>query len=272
MRVDSSERRQRTQAGRSRWSPRSSRVGKAVDRIPGAINVVGQADVAQNVATTEDITKGLEHQLPSYSPSRKGRYTFGETLHGRTPLYLIDGIPQSTPLREASVGSYFVDQSMIERVEVINGPSASEGLGGRGRCHQLHHEERQTQGHRGESRRQSQLAVSWRSDGLATGLNVLNKNDMFDIFAGVALVQRDIDYDAHGRLMGVDNFDTSEHDLLVKLGKTFGASDSQRIQFMINRFYYADDGDYVQIYGNRPLGLTDSGQRGARPALHRIRS
>ena len=53
-------------------------------------------------------------------------------LRGRTPLYLIDGIPQSTPLREASVGSYFVDQSMIERVEVINGPSASEGLGGQG--------------------------------------------------------------------------------------------------------------------------------------------
>ena len=31
---------------------------------------------------------------------------------------------------------------------------------------------------------------------------------------------------------------------------------------MMNRFYYADDGDYVQIYGNRPLGLTDSGQPG----------
>ena len=239
-----------------------NRIGKAVDRIPGAINVVSQADVAQNVATTEDITKILEHQLPSYSPSREGRYTFGETLRGRTPLYLIDGIPQSTPLREASVGSYFVDQSMIERVEVINGPSASEGLGGQGGV--INYITKSVKHEGTEVNLDAKVSSQFHDDrmGWRTGLNVLHKNDLFDIFAGVALVQRDIDYDAHGRLMGVDNFDTSEHDLLVKLGKTFGADDSQRIQFMINRFYYADDGDYVQIYGNRPLGLTDSGQRG----------
>jgi iron complex outermembrane recepter protein len=242
-----------------------NRVGKAVDRIPGAINVVIQADVAQNVATTEDLTKILEHQLPSYSPSREGRYTFGETLRGRTPLYLIDGIPQSTPLREASVGSYFVDQSMIERVEVINGPSASEGLGGQGGV--INYITKSVKHMGTEVNLDAKVSSQFHDDrmGWRTGLNVSNKNDLFDIFAGIALVQRDIDYDAHGRLMGVDNFDTSEHDLLVKLGKSFGADDSQRIQFMINRFYYADDGDYVQIFGNRPLNLTDSGQRGTPP-------
>src|SRR5262245_15862155 len=109
-----------------------NRTGKALDRIPGAVSVIGTADVTQNIAVTEDVTKVLEHTLPGYSPSREGRYTFGETLRGRRPLYLFDGIPQSTPLRDGSVGSYFVDLSMIERVEVINGPSATEGFGGGG--------------------------------------------------------------------------------------------------------------------------------------------
>jgi iron complex outermembrane recepter protein len=242
-----------------------NRIGKAVDRIPGAINVVSEADVAQNVATTEDITKVLEHQLPSYSPSREGRYTFGETLRGRTPLYLIDGIPQSTPLREASVGSYFVDQSMIERVEVINGPSASEGLGGQGGI--INYITKSARHEGTEVNLDAKVGSQFHDDrvGWRTGLNVAHKNDLFDVFAGVALVQRDIDYDGHGRLMGVDNFDTSEHDLLLKVGKNFGANDSQRIQFMVNRFYYADDGDYMQVFGNRPLGLTDSGVRGTPP-------
>jgi len=242
-----------------------NRIGKAVDRIPGAVNVVSQAEVAQNVAMTEDITKVLEHQLPSYSPSREGRYTFGETLRGRIPLYLIDGIPQSTPLREASVGSYFVDQSMIERVEVINGPSASEGLGGQGGI--INYITKSARNEGTEVNLDAKVSSEFHDDrmGWRTGLNVSHKNDLFDIFAGVALVQRDVDYDAHGRVMGVDNFDTSEHDLMLKLGKSFGASDSQRIQFMINRFYYTDDGDYVQIFGNRPLGLTDSGQPGTPP-------
>lgn len=110
----------------------ANRIGKALDRIPGAISVISTADVQQNIAVTEDVTKVLEHSLPGYSPSREGRYTFGETLRGRRPLYLIDGIPQSTPLRDGSVGSYFVDLSMIARVETINGPSATEGLGAAG--------------------------------------------------------------------------------------------------------------------------------------------
>ena len=97
----------------------ANRTGKALDRIPGAVNVISATDVASNMAVTEDLTKMLERSLPGYSPSRGGRYTFGETLRGRRPLYLLDGIPQSTPLRDGSVGSYFVDMSMVERVEVI---------------------------------------------------------------------------------------------------------------------------------------------------------
>src|SRR5262249_21768616 len=64
------------------------------------------------------------------------------------------------------------------------------------------------------------------------------------------------------KLMGVDNFDTFGRDLFVKIGNDFGADDQQRVQLMINRFHYADNGNYVAVDGNRPLNLTNSGRRG----------
>ena len=58
----------------------ANRTGKALDRIPGAVNLISTEDLVKNIAVTEDVTKLLEHSVPGYSPSREGRYTFGEIL------------------------------------------------------------------------------------------------------------------------------------------------------------------------------------------------
>ena len=240
----------------------ANRTGKALDRIPGAVNVISATDVASNMAVTEDLTKMLERSLPGYSPSRGGRYTFGETLRGRRPLYLLDGIPQSTPLRDGSVGSYFVDMSMVERVEVINGPSATEGLGAAGGI--INYITKKAKPGVTEVGLDTKLSSQFQDSvvGWRTGLNVTHAQDEFDIFAAAALVSRTPDYDAHGRLMGVDNFDTFSRNFLIKLGNNFGADDMQRVELMVNRFHYADNGNYVAVDGNRPLNLTNSGRRG----------
>jgi iron complex outermembrane receptor protein len=240
----------------------ANRTGKALDRIPGAVNLISTEDLTKNLAVTEDVTKLLEHSLPGYSPSREGRYTFGETLRGRRPLYLIDGIPQSTPLRDGSVGAYFVDLSMVERVEVINGPSATEGLGAAGGIiNYITKKPREGVTETGfDSKVSSQFdgnVVGWR-----TAINFSHSQDEFDIFAGASFASRAPDYDGHGKLMGVDNFDTFGRDLFFKIGNNFGADDSQRIQLMINRFHYEDNGNYIAVDGNRALNLTNSGRRG----------
>lgn len=240
----------------------ANRTGKALDRIPGAVNLISTEDVAQNVAVTEDVTKVLEHTLPGYSPSREGRYTFGETLRGRRPLYLIDGIPQSTPLRDGSVGSYFVDLSMIARVEVINGPSATEGLGAAGGI--INYITKTPRPGLTEIGVDTKLSSQFHDSTSAwrTAINISHAQEEFDIFAGASFVERTADYDGHGKLMGVDNFDTFGRDLFVKIGNNFGADDAQRIQIMVNRFHYEDQGNYVAVDGNRPLNLTNSGRRG----------
>src|SRR3546814_4349645 len=58
--------------------------------------------------------------------------SFGESLRGRQPLYMVDGVPQSTPLRDGSRDAHTVDPAMIERIEVIHCANALQGLGASG--------------------------------------------------------------------------------------------------------------------------------------------
>lgn len=48
-------------------------------------------------------------------------------LCGRTPLYLVDSIPQSTPLRDGKRSGFTIDPAFVERVEAIYGANAIQG-------------------------------------------------------------------------------------------------------------------------------------------------
>ena len=239
-----------------------NRTGKAIDRIPGAVNLIQNADVQQNLVLTEDVTKVLEHSIPGYSPSREGRFTFGETLRGRRPLYLLDGIPQSTPLRDGSIGAYFIDLSLVERVEIINGPSATEGLGAAGGV--INYITKHPRKGANEIGFDTKISSQFHGNnpGWRASINFTHSQNEFDILAGAAFASREPDYDGHGKLMGVDNFDTFGRNFFVKLGHTFGANDAQRIQLMVNRFDYVDNGRYIAVDGNRALNLPNSGRPG----------
>jgi len=106
-----------------------SRSPKAVDKIAGAVTVITSAEVKRSLTITEDATAVLARSVPGYSESNQTMNTLGETMRGRTALYLFDGIPQSTPLRDGSRNATFTDMATIERIEVIGGASAAEGIG-----------------------------------------------------------------------------------------------------------------------------------------------
>ena len=105
---------------------------KAVDQIPGAITVISQEEVAHTLAVTEDATAVLSRTVPGYAESSQAMSNSGENLRGRIALRLFDGVPQGTPLREGTRNGTFTDMGVIGNIEVINGPSASEGIGGAG--------------------------------------------------------------------------------------------------------------------------------------------
>src|SRR5687768_11774315 len=109
-----------------------TRVPKSVDKIPGAITVIGEAELAHTAAVTMDATAVLARTIPGYSESSQAMSNTGENLRGRIALRLFDGVPQGSPLREGTRNGTFTDMGIISRIEVINGPSALEGVGASG--------------------------------------------------------------------------------------------------------------------------------------------
>jgi iron complex outermembrane recepter protein len=105
---------------------------KPIEQLPGAVSVIGNADLRAQRTLTDDPSAVLATLVPGYAPSRQKATSFGETFRGRGALILFDGVPQTNPLRGGARESYFTDQSVIERVEVIAGANALQGLGATG--------------------------------------------------------------------------------------------------------------------------------------------
>ena len=110
----------------------STRSETRVKDSPQVVTVINRAQIEQQLEMSSDTSQILSNLLPSFSPSRQKLTGGGETFRGRSALFLIDGVPQSNPLRDGQRDGHTIDMSMVERVEVIHGASAIHGLGATG--------------------------------------------------------------------------------------------------------------------------------------------
>lgn len=245
-----------------------SRVEKAVDRIPGAVTVIGEEDLAHTAALTMDASAVLARTVPGYAESSQAMSNTGENLRGRIALRLFDGVPQGSPLREGTRNATFTDMGVISRIEVINGPSASEGIGATGGIINYISESPREMGTqvRLTSRYTSQFEDD--SDGWKLGFNVTHKNDDFDMLLAAAFIDRGITYDGDGRRIGMNTSgsvaDSEADNLFIKVGTDFGADDNQRLQASISRFNITGKGNYILVDGDRfsDPPLTNTAERG----------
>ena len=72
--------------------------------LPLTIDLIDKQALDQQIALSGSITDAVATLTPSFSPTRGKLSGAGETLRGRSPLYAINGIPQTTPLRDG-IGS-----------------------------------------------------------------------------------------------------------------------------------------------------------------------
>ncbi|UGQ46720.1 TonB-dependent receptor [Massilia endophytica] len=237
-----------------------TRTAKAVDKIPGAVNVISSAEVARSLAISEDATAVLARVVPGYAEATQAMSNTGETLRGRIPLRLFDGIPQSSPLRETQRSGSFTDLGVVGRIEVINGPSASEGVGAAGGI--INYVSKTPTKMGTEVTVTSKLSSQFEDDSMAwkVGANVAHKEEAYDLLFATSEVDRGVQYDAHGRRIGMNASgslnDTEGRNLFLKAG--FNLSTSQRVELQASRFKLNGKGNYVYQEGNRATGLTDT--------------
>lgn len=243
---------------------------KAIDQIPGAIKLISIQEISNAQLLTEDATAVLSRTVPGYAPSTQQLQNTGETLRGRVALRLFDGISQTTPLREGSRNATFTDLDIVAQIEVINGPSASEGIGAAGGI--INYISKSPTKEGSEATLRTKVWGQGRDDssGYRVGLNYMHKDGPNDLIFGASYKNEGISYDAHGRRVGFgasgSSTDSESRNLFIKAGHTFGDNSAQRVTLTVSQFRIEGLGHYIPDgLGNRALGITDSIKRGQPP-------
>jgi iron complex outermembrane receptor protein len=239
--------------------------------LPLTIDVIDKEALDQQIAMAGSVTDAVANLTPSFSPTRQKLSGAGETLRGRSPLYAINGIPQSTPLRDGSRDGFTIDGFFVDRVELIYGSNALQGIGGTGGIvNQVTVGAPSEEGLSGRTLLQGTADNDFSKAGMGGKLAGLiqYKAGAFDATVGAAYEIRGVFSDARGRPIGLNltQGETQDSKALSLFGR-FGyeLSPSARIDLIASRFELKGDGDYVATPGNRALGLPTSAVRGNPP-------
>jgi iron complex outermembrane receptor protein len=249
-------------------SASTSRMPQSDAAMPNTITVIDRRELEQQLAVTQDLSQILSNLIPAFAPPRQKLTSFGESLRGRKPLYMVDGVPQSTPLRDGSRSAHTIDPAMIERIEVIHGANALQGLGASGGIINIITKKApKTDGTFHEVSVGASVALSRGSDDLSTRASYLlgTRSGAFDLVAGVSRATEGLYYDGEGRPVGVDGtqgdlMDSRSWNAFAKAGWDLG--EDARLQLTVNRYRLRGDGDYVLVPGQVPAAgaRSDSGR------------
>lgn len=243
----------------------ATRSSAPISTVPATVTVITQEQIASQLAFTQDISAILGNLLPGFSPSRQKLTSAGETLRGREPLYMIDGVPQSNPLRNGSRDGKTIDPSMIERIEVIRGANAIQGMGATGGIINIITKSA------GDNRHQLSAGFTAPTTGgsdsqsyKASYLHSYRQQDL-TLVAGAAISDTGMYRDANGDLIGVDGtqgdtMDSRSIDLFVKVRQQL--SDDQTLQLMVNHYKLSGNGGYVSVPGDVSQGIAVTSMRG----------
>lgn len=250
----------------------ASRVGKPATGLPYTITVITREELENQLALGSDIAQILGNRLPSFSPSRQKLSGFGETLRGREPLILIDGVPQSNPLRNGSRDGYTIDPDMIERIEIIHGANAIQGTGATGGIINFVTKTAEP-GQPGETSAAVAFGTNddFSSDSYSNRLHLQHAGSKgrLDYLVAAGWQKTGMFLDAKDRIIAVDNtqgdtMDGAGRDLFAKIGYDLGA---QRLQVSLNTFEYVSDGDWLTVAGDRASGIPATSERGEVPGV-----
>ena len=239
--------------------------------LPLTVDVIGKDALDRQLQISGSVTDAVATLTPSFSPTRQKLSGSGETLRGRSPLYAINGIPQSTPMRDGSRDGFTIDGFFVVRVELIYGSNALQGIGGTGGIvNQVTVGAPQEEGFGGRFLLQGTADDGFSGDGIGgkvAGL-VQYKAGRFDATFGAAWDKRGAFYDGEGRRVGLnltqgETQDSRTLSLFARLG--YELSSSARLDLIASRYELKGDGDYVAVAGNRALGIPTSAVRGTPP-------
>ena len=233
-----------------------SRVFESIDEVPASITIISQKQIEAHLKVNPELQSLLAQMVPGLAPDTGSSSNSGQTLRGRAPLIMIDGVPQSTPLRNGSLGVKTLDPSAIGRIEVIKGATSIYGNGASGGIinyiTKQAQSDGQTQGKISLSSRFSAVKLE-ESAGARVSAAFNGRADKFSYLVTASYEENGVQRDSQGDILGLQYglSDAVTQNYFTKLGYDF--DDEKQLQFSYNYFSSQQKTDLGDVVGDMSL-------------------
>ena len=170
---------------------------------------------------------------------------------------MIDGVPQSTPLRNGSLGVKTLDASAIARIEVIKGATSIYGNGASGGI--INYITKQA---RSDGKPEGEISISSRfsavklaeSGGGRVSAAVNVKLDQLSYLLTASYEENGVQRDAQGDILGLQYglSDSETQNYFTKL--TYDFDDEKQLQFSYNFYSSQQKTDLGDVTGDGNIG------------------
>lgn len=235
-----------------------SRIVESIDEVPASITIINRQQIEAQLKVSPELQTLLATLVPGLAPSTGTSSNSSQTLRGRSPLVLIDGVPQSTPLRNGALGIRTIDANALERIEVIKGATSIYGNGAAGGIinyiTKKANIDSKLSGKVSASSRFSAVkiedSVGQRVEGMING-----QLDKFSYVASASYEYNGVQRDAEGDVIGL-KYGLSEatmQNYFTKFGYQF--NDDISLQFVYNYYKSKQDSNLVDVVGGVNSGV-----------------
>ncbi|WP_444995320.1 TonB-dependent receptor [Aliikangiella sp. IMCC44359] len=214
-----------------------SRVEESIDEVPASISVIKREQILSQIRVSSEVQNILANTVPGMAPGSGSSSNSTVTLRGRNALVMIDGVPQSTPLRNGALGMRTIDPEVLERVEVVKGATSVYGNGAAGGIINY-----RTKLPEKNKPLEAEVTLSSKfstddfdgSAGLRFNSLLSGTSDKFDFVLSATKEELGRQKDANGEI----------------LGTKYGLSDSESENYFIKSSYFLDDERSLQLTYN----------------------
>ena len=230
-----------------------SRVFESIDEVPASVTIISQKQIEEHLKVNPELQSLLAQMVPGLAPDTGSSSNTGQSLRGRAPLVMIDGVPQSTPLRNGSLGVKTLDPSAIARIEVIKGATSVYGNGASGGI--INYITKQATS---DGQPEGEISLSSRfsavkleeSAGARVSAAINGRADKVSYLFTASYEENGVQRDAEGDILGLQYglSDAVTENYFTKLGYDF--DDEKQLQFSYNYFSSQQKTDLGDVVGN----------------------
>ncbi|MEM8987725.1 MAG: TonB-dependent receptor [Pseudomonadota bacterium] len=235
----------------------ATRRAQKINEIARSVIVIDPEALEVNLAKTSNVADILGLAVPGFGAPTQNDLIRTNTLRGREPQYLIDGVPLDfnggSAFRTSPLTKF--DPETLGQIEVLYGPTSIYGAGAAGGVIQFFTREAADKPIEAELRHQIQFypgapqpldesSLSWKSSGLISGTI-----ENFDYVAQVSFDAQNAQFDGEGNISGPTYFgfyDTTNY--FLKAG--YDITPTQRLQAVYNLTELEEDDRTLEFLAN----------------------